>query len=95
MAPTYLSKEECNASVGAFLDEHLGMVHCDDIGPLLGQLAFICDDTPPDPAARRYWPQALTAALADDPRTTATQDSAAAASPNDASSRIASAISCT
>lgn len=95
MAPTALSKEECNQTVGAFLDAHLGVVHCDDIGPLFGQLAFICNDTPPDPLANRYWPEAVTAALSDDPRSSSSQDSPTAAVPNAASSRIASAMSWT
>lgn len=95
MAPAPLSKEECNATVGAFLNEHLGIVHCGDVGPLFGQLAFICNDTPPDPVAHRYWPQAVTAALTGDSRGEPNQDSPTAAVPNAASSRIASAMSWT
>lgn len=97
MAPTPLTREDCNAAVAAFLDRHLGMVHRDDVGPLFGQLVTLCSQAPlADPTTRRYWSDAVTLALAGDRRSAGPrQDFAAVALPNAASSRVASAMSWT
>ena len=97
MAPTPLTREECNAAIAAFLDRHLGMVHRDDVGPLFGQLTTICSQAPlADPTIRRCWWDAVTIALAGDRRSAGSrQDLSAAALPKAASSRIASAMSWT
>ena len=96
MAPTPLTRDECNAAVTAFLDVHMGMVHRDDVGPLFGQLALICNQTLADATTHRYWGDAVSLALAGDRRISgARHDSAAAMLPMAASSRITSAISCT
>ena len=64
------SAKQCDDAIKAFLDRHMGVVHCDDIGPLFGQLSTFCTATRADSVTRRYWTQAISVALADDPRTT-------------------------
>lgn len=51
-------------SVRSFLDAHVGIVHREDVGPLLGQAAVLAREGPFDPSMRRHWPEALCAALA-------------------------------
>jgi hypothetical protein len=95
MAPTLLTRDECNAAINAFLDQHMGMVHRDDVGPLFGQLACMCTQSLPDPTIQRYWGDAVSVALAGDRRISgARHESPAAAFATAASSRMTSAMSC-
>lgn len=96
MAPTPLTREECTAAITAFLDRHMGMVHRDDVGPLFGQLACICNQPMADATIQRYWGDAVSIALAGDRRVSgARQDLPPAALTMAASSRMTSAMSCT
>ena len=95
MAPIPLTRDECNAVVTAFLDQHMGMVHRDDVGPLFGQLASICQDTAVDATMRRYWSDAMTIALVGDRRSFRARQDFPTAALSTASSRIASAMSWT
>ena len=96
MAPTPLTNEQCQAAINAFLDRYLGMVHRDDVGPLFGQLAVICNDPSRDPAVRDDYASAVCIALAGDRRLSGERyDSPAAALPRARSSVIASALSLT
>ena len=68
MAPKPLIPKRYETAIEAFLAANMGMVHRDDVGPLFGQLALLCRDTRPDAVTRRYWSEAVSAALAPDSR---------------------------
>ena len=90
MAPTPLTQDECNAAVNAFLDQHMGMVHREDVGPLFGQLASICSEPVADASVSKHWRDAVTVALVGDRRSSgARQDVGGAAFPR-GSSRMSS-----
>jgi hypothetical protein len=66
MAPKPLIQKRYETAIEAFLAANMGMVHREDVGPLFGQLALLCRDTRPDAVTRRYWSEAVSAALAPD-----------------------------
>ena len=63
MPSEVLTQDECHAVILAFLRDHLGTVHRDDVGPLFGQLAIISSWMQPDPASRQHLARAVSAAL--------------------------------
>lgn len=64
----------CDDAIMAFLDRQMGVVQRDDVGPLFGQLSMLCTATRADSVTRRYWTEAVSVALADDPRTTRSRE---------------------
>ncbi len=68
MAPKSFIPNRFEAAIDAFLAAHMGVVHREDVGPLFGQLALLRRETPADATVRKYWPEAICAALAPDMR---------------------------
>ncbi len=47
----------------AFLNLHVGIAFSDDVGPLLGQAALVSETSAADAGMKRYWNDAVSAAL--------------------------------
>lgn len=50
-------------ALAAFLKSHVGTAFSDDVGPLFGQAALVRESGVPDAGMRRYWNDAVSAAL--------------------------------
>lgn len=68
LAPKAAAKQ-CDDATVAFVESQMGVVQRDDVGPLLGALTTLCRATRSNSLTRRYWAEATSVALADDPRT--------------------------
>jgi hypothetical protein len=65
MAPRPLIRDY--APLPRFVELQMGVVHCGDVGPLLGQAATLPGgDCFSDPDVSRYWREGLSVALAPD-----------------------------
>ena len=65
MAPQSLTPKACDDAIVAFLESQYGVVHCEDVGPLLGAASVLCAAPAVDAVMQRYWSEAANAALSD------------------------------
>ena len=52
-----------HAMIAAFLEAHYAHAHLNDVGPLLGRLAALCDEHPADAIPQEQWNAAISLAL--------------------------------
>ena len=51
------------ATIAAFLEAHYTHAHLNDVGPLLGRLAAVCDEHPAEAISPQQWNAAISVAL--------------------------------
>ena len=52
-----------HAAIAAFLEAHYADVHVNDVGPLLGRLASLCNEQSAAAIPQRQWNAAISLAL--------------------------------
>jgi hypothetical protein len=58
-----ISPDATHSTIAAFLDAHYAQALSNDVGPLLGRLASLCEEPRGDATAQRQWNEAVSLAL--------------------------------
>ena len=55
--------DRTHATIAAFLEAHYAHAHLNDVGPLLGRLASLCDERRVEAIPQQQWNAAISLAL--------------------------------